>query len=129
MAQQPKKHMNTPCPYSKEFIAARKADLLTRKEQILNQLQTIGHKDADHVDNFDANFPEYGDKEDDNATEVADYAGNLSMEETLETTVEMIDRALSKIEDGTYGIDEKTGNWIEADRLVVMPTATKNTHN
>lgn len=121
--------MNTKCPYSKDFIEARKNDLLSRKAQIFEQLQSIGHKDVDNNSDFSANFPEYGTKEDDNATEVADYAGNLSMEETLETTVEMIDKALAKIEAGTYGIDEKTGDWIESERLVVMPTATKNTHN
>ncbi len=129
MAYSQKTHMNKNCPYSKDFIEARKQDLLNRKKLILEQLQAIGHKGNDVDNDYDANFPEYGTKEDDNATEVADYAGNLSMEETLETTVEMIDKALLKIDNGTYGIDEKTGDWIEAERLVVMPTATKNTYN
>jgi RNA polymerase-binding transcription factor DksA len=117
-----------PCPYLPEFIEARKADLLNRKKQTLEQLKSISHKNVAENDAFDADFPNYGDKEDDNATEVADYAGNLSMEEILKTTLEMIDKALNKIELGTYGIDEKTGEWINPERLIVMPTATKNTH-
>ena len=121
--------MTTKCPYTKQFIEARKEDLLSRKLQITEQLKSISHKDSDHEGDFDANFPEYGEKEDDNATEVADYAGNLSMEETLKTTLEMIEKALIKIDNGTYGKDEKSGEWIDADRLTVMPTATKNTHS
>ena len=96
--------MTTKCPYTKQFIEARKEDLLSRKLQITEQLKSISHKDSDHEGDFDANFPEYGEKEDDNATEVADYAGNLSMEETLKTTLEMIEKALIKIDNGTYGI-------------------------
>ena len=121
--------MTTKCPYSKAFIEARKNDLIARKEQILEQLKSISHKGSENDNEFDANFPEYGDKEDDNATEVADYAGNLSMEETLQTTLEMINKALVKIETGQYGLDEKSGKWIDAERLEVMPTATKNTHS
>ncbi len=119
---------NSKSPYSSEFIEARKMDLLARKSAILEQLQSLGHKDSTNEAEFDVNFPDYGDKEDDNATEVAEYASNLSMEENLETTLEMIDKALLKIDQGTYGLDEKTGEWISAERLAVMPTATKNTH-
>lgn len=121
--------MKNNCPYTSEFINDRKMDLLERKKEVLEQLQSLGHKDATNESEFDVNFPDYGDKEDDNATEVAEYASSLSMEENLETTLEMIDKALLKIDQGTYGIDEKTGDWIDPERLIVMPTATKNTHN
>jgi RNA polymerase-binding transcription factor DksA len=52
---------------------------------------------------YDAKFPDFGDKEDDNAAEVEIFERNLSMEKNLEVSLFNVDKALRKIEDGTYG--------------------------
>ena len=66
-----------------------------------------------------------GDKEDDNAAEVAAFESNLSLEETFEQSIEMVNKALSKLENNTYGLCEKCDNPIAKERLEIMPTATK----
>lgn len=47
----------------------------------------------------------------------------------LETRYQNITRALTKIEDGTYGICEISGSPIEPERLAVYPAARTNIEN
>ncbi len=95
-----------------------------RKQELIKQLETVGHK-AEGEDNYDANFPQYGDSAEDNAIEVADYATNLSLERELEPELKDIDKALERIKEGTYGKCEKCGQDIDLARLKVMPSATE----
>src|SRR3989338_9901313 len=112
-------------PFSPEFIKKVKNDMLKRKEEVKNQLATFAEKDPKREDNYNADYPEFGDKEDENAAEVAVFESNLSLEDTLEQSLEMINRALQKIENGTYGLCEKCGETINEERLKIMPMATK----
>ncbi|MFA6304175.1 MAG: TraR/DksA C4-type zinc finger protein [Patescibacteria group bacterium] len=109
----------------KNFISEIKADLLARKNHLEEQLSSFAKADPHQKDNYNSDFPKYGDKEDENAAEVAVFEGNLSLEETLEQSLEMINRSLKKIDEGTYGICEKCGQAILPERLKIMPTATK----
>jgi RNA polymerase-binding transcription factor DksA len=59
----------------------------------------------------------------DNALEVTAFEGNVAMEETLEMSLETTERALKKIEEGTYGTCEKCGQLIEPKRLEAFPSA------
>ena len=111
--------------FSPEFFKEIKKILLQRKDKIKNQLQSFAEKDPRQEDNYNSDFPQFGDKEDENAAEVAAFEGNLSLEETLEQSLEMINRALKKIEDKTFGLCEKCGAPINQERLKIMPTATK----
>jgi len=110
---------------SKDFLNSIKEDLLIRKEKLKKQLASFAEKDPNQEDNYNSDFPEFGDKEDENAAEVAAFEGNLSLEDTLEQSIEMINKALKKIELGVYGLCEKCGETINEDRLKIMPTATK----
>ncbi len=117
--------MTNKSPYSKEFLKEIKGVLLARREKIEDQLKGFAKTDPKQKFNYNSNFPQFGDKEDENAAEVAAFEGNLSLEETLEQSIEMINKALKKMEDGSYGICEKTGEPIGEARLRIMPTATK----
>ncbi len=108
-----------------EFIAKIKESLLNRKKDLEEQLQSFASSDPYQKGNYNSDFPKFGDKEDDNAAEVAVFESNLSLEETLEQSLEMINRSLKKIEDGTFGLCEKCGQLIDLKRLEIMPTATK----
>ena len=46
--------------------------------------------------------------------------------ESLRANLEEIDAALARVDDGSYGIDEVTGEPIAAERLEVFPTARTN---
>ena len=110
---------------SQAFLKNIKENLLERKAKLKAQLNTFAEKDPKQEDNYNSDFPEFGDKEDENAAEVAVFESNLSLEDTLEQSLEMINRALQKIENGTYGLCEKCGETINEERLKIMPTATK----
>lgn len=108
----------------KAFLEAQRALLEERKTQLMRELKIGGVKDI-HADNeYDAVFPDYGEKEDENAAEVAAFEENLSMEKNLEVSLFNVNKALKKIEDGTYGICEKCGNMIDPARLQAFPSAT-----
>lgn len=115
--------------YSQQFVDDRKKNLEERKTQVINQLKSFANQDPHQSTNFNADFPKYGDEEDDNAAEVAAFEGSLFLEKTLETSLEMINKALAKIGDGTYGQCEKCGEYITEERLIAMPTATRCTNN
>ncbi len=104
------------------FINDRKNDLEQRKNELLKEL----NMDAVKVtgDDYDARFPDFGEKEDENAAEVAMFEKNLSMEKTLEVSLFNVKRALEKIEAGNYGICEKCGAPINPKRLEAFPSAS-----
>lgn len=111
--------------FSQQSLEEIKKDLNERKNKLVEQLKSFANPDPHQKGNFNSDFPKYGDDEDDNAAEVAAFEGNLHLEETFETSLEMINRALKKIEDGGYGLCEKCGLAIDEERLRAMPTATR----
>lgn len=111
--------------YSPQFLEERRNNLESRKIAVINQLKSFADPDPRQASNFNADFPKYGDDEDENAAEVAAYEGNLYLEETLETSLEMVNKAIDKIANGTYGLCEKCGSYINEERLIAMPTATR----
>jgi RNA polymerase-binding transcription factor DksA len=62
----------------------------------------------------------------DNASDTAQRTEDLSILEALEKELEEIDAALGRVADGTYGIDEQTGEPIDPARLEAVPTARTN---
>lgn len=106
------------------FLEAQRKLLEERKNQLMRELKIGGVKDI-HADNeYDATFPDYGEKEDENAAEVAAFEENLSMEKNLEVSLFNVNKALKKIADHTYGICEKCGTMIDPARLQAFPSAT-----
>ena len=50
---------------------------------------------------------------------------DLAILEQLETELAELQAALARIDDGTYGVDEVTGEPIDPERLEVFPTAAR----
>ena len=107
-----------------KILAEIKAELLARKQQILESLEDISQKDPHEADNLGSKFPEYGDKPDENAQEISDYSTNSAAEKVLEKTLADIEGALSRIEKGTYGICKYCGQPIAPKRLQARPVAS-----
>lgn len=117
--------MTAKATYSKEFIQEMKERLESEKERLQKSLSRFAHRTgAKSADDYDTNFPEYGDDEDENAAEIAEYSNNLSLEQDLEKELRDINNALQRIEDGLYGIDKYTGEPIGEARLRARPTST-----
>jgi DnaK suppressor protein len=62
----------------------------------------------------------------DQGSETFEREKDLSILEGLEEELAEIEAALQRVDDGTYGIDEVTGEPIDAARLDAIPTARTN---
>lgn len=107
-----------------QTLSEIKNSLLVRREQISGELQELAKKDDHEADNLGARFPEYGSKPDENAQEISDYTTNFATEKILEKTMEDIDSALDRMEDGTYGICKYCKQPISVKRLIARPVAS-----
>jgi RNA polymerase-binding transcription factor DksA len=96
--------------------------LVEKRERILSELNSVAVKDKTSS-GYEVKYQNLGEDEEDNAQEQENYERDISLEATLEQTLEAIDRALFRIEDGTYGRDIHTGELIDERRLDVLPEA------
>ncbi len=62
----------------------------------------------------------------DTATETFELEKDLSILEQLENELSELQAALARVDDGTYGVDEVTGEPIDPERLEAFPTARTN---
>lgn len=94
-----------------EIIKKQKNALLEEKNRLEKKIRELKQ------------YPDYGQNEDDNAKETADYENNLSVEEQLVFLLSKVNKALKAIENGTYGECRQCVKEIEAKRLEIMPYA------
>lgn len=111
--------------YEQSFIDAQKKTLTGEKERLEKQLHGMTGDDDFNKDKVQVKWDEMGDKEEDNAVEVAQYQDSISLERKLEEQLERINDAIDRIEKGTYGLCEVCGNPIEQQRLGVNPSAVR----
>ena len=109
--------------FSKEFIAARKKDLLKIKKRVESEIGHISECSLREDEECKAKFPNYGDKEEDNATEVDVYENYTSLEASLNKLLEEVNSALKKIEKGDYGECDNCEKLISKRRLEAFPEA------
>ncbi|MFZ5390761.1 MAG: TraR/DksA family transcriptional regulator [Patescibacteria group bacterium] len=99
-------------------------------KQILNQTRARLKAELDSTtlssaDKSDKNaWPEYGDKEDENAAEVATFSDKLSLHKALEETLEDVEAALQRLADGSYGICKHCQKEIDERRLRARPESS-----
>jgi DnaK suppressor protein len=108
----------------KKTLEEIKKQLLAQKKQLLNDLSNLSRRDDHETDDRTTRFPEYGDKPDENAQEISDYSNDVAMEKVLEKSLSDIEKALTNIEKGTYGICKYCGQEIAEKRLLARPTAS-----
>ncbi len=110
--------------FSPDFLEKIKKALLEEKGRLEKELAKFAKKNPRLADDYNSRFPEYGDKEDENAAEVAEYATNLSLEDTLERTLRDVNTALEKIAKEKYGVCKYCKKPIETRRLLARPTSS-----
>jgi len=98
--------------------------LQEEKSKLENELSKFTKKNTRVSGDFDSTFPEYGDKEDENAAEVADYVARLPLEHSLENQLRDVNQALERIKKGTYGICKYCKKPIKEDRILARPTSS-----
>ncbi|MDD4900983.1 MAG: TraR/DksA family transcriptional regulator [Patescibacteria group bacterium] len=107
----------------KKIIEKIKQDLLARKRQVESDLKSFTKKDTHEKDEHRTEFPNYGDKNDENVQEIDEYTTNLATEKVLEKLLRDIDNALSRIKQGAYGICKYCKKEIGEKRLLARPMA------
>ena len=106
---------------SKEFLKKSETVLNAEKERLEQELAKIGKPSGKNDADFQTAWEDYGDKEDENAAEVAAYSDSLGLEATFEPELRDVVQALGRLADGTYGICTSCGKEIGEARLTVRP--------
>lgn len=104
-----------------EFINDIKVKLAADKESLERQLAEFAAQNPKNADDQVTQFPNLGDKDDENAEEVDAYSTNLTLERTLESDLRDINAALQKIAEGKYGICKYCNKEIDEKRLLARP--------
>jgi len=101
----------------KKILEKIKNGLLAKKQEIEEELEKTKNESGTEK-------PEYGDKEDENAAEVAELSDNLSIEDSLEHSLHDIVKALGRIDDESYGVCKYCGRPIDEKRLLARPVSS-----
>ena len=109
----------------KQFIETQKQKLLEKKEKLSKQLEELTQDKEFDKNKVQAKWEDLGDKEEDSASEVADFQDKISLERKLEESLERINNALKEIDEGTYGKCKKCSGEIQKARLEAYPEADK----
>ncbi len=107
------------------LLKTMKERLLEEKARLEQELSQFSHRNpkAKETD-FNADFPNVGDKEDENAAEVAQFSDNLSLEGELEKALRDVESAMKLMKEGKYGKCKYCGQEIDVKRLEARPTST-----
>jgi DnaK suppressor protein len=108
----------------KELLTKIEAQLNEEKTRLTKELEELAKLNPKNSSDYEAKFPNLGDKEDENAEEVDTYSTNLTLERTLESTLRDIVKALDHIKKGTYGICKYCSKEIDEKRLLARPASS-----
>lgn len=108
---------------SADLIKKIEGLLTEEKQKLETKLQGMS-KEGSAVMGDKVAFPNYGDSEDDNVREVADYEANASIEEDTEKQLRDVKSALKRIAEGKYGVCKYCKKIIEEKRLLARPTSS-----
>lgn len=103
-----------------------KTRLLEEKQRLEEGLASIGRRNPHNPKDWEALPSEKGMEADpyDQAENLESYAENSAILSDLEIRYNTVLSALSRIEDGTYGVCDVGGEKIEEARLTADPAAT-----
>jgi len=110
-------------PIDPELARERIAEEQNRVEGLIaglrDELGTSENEDVSELSDYDQHPADMG-------TETFEREKDLSILEQLEAELSELQAALERIDNGTYGIDEVTGEPIDPARLEALPSARTN---
>lgn len=105
----------------KETLKQIKKELEAEKDRLEKELGNIAKKKGKK---FTPVYPEYGNKDEENAAEMEEYEIHLALDKNLEKLLSEVINTLIKIEKGTYGQCENCNQDIGEERLQAFPSAS-----
>ncbi len=108
-----------------QFFKEMQLALAEEKQKLESELAGLTHRtNQPHGAILTVEYANFGESEDENASEIAQYGDNLSLEQELESALKDVESALAAIEGGTYGVCKYCKQKISDDRLRARPTST-----
>jgi RNA polymerase-binding protein DksA len=108
-------------PYTKKELGDLRKRLLDEKEQLEAQLSTIEEATFANSQSDISGEVSFDDENADAGTFTFERERDLSIENNVRDLLHKIDRALSRMSDGTYGACSRCGKPIEKARLKALP--------
>jgi len=106
--------------------SARKA-LETERDRVQGLVADLRNEGLDQEESEQSGeLTHYDQHPADQASDTFEREKDLAILEGLENELAEIEAALQRLDDGTYGIDENTGEPIAAERLSAYPAARTN---
>ena len=115
----------TKSPFSAKELSGLRKQLVEEREQLQKQAAGIeessfGNAQSELTGDLASFDEEYADA----ATETFEREKDLSITNNIRDLTDQIDRALERIDEGTYGLCERCGRPIEKARIKALPYAT-----
>jgi DnaK suppressor protein len=104
------------------FIEKQKGRLVDLKEELLRVRRGMGEDERSRAEQ-EGDFSEHDSG--DMSREIFNREMDATIGEQVERRLEDVDRALQKIEEGTYGLSDVSGDPIPQGRLEAMPEAVR----
>lgn len=107
-----------------KFFQIIQNKLLKEKKRLKEELSQFTRQSIHNKDDYQAQFPDFGDKEDENVAEIAIYGDRLSLERSLEKKLKDVNTALNRMKEGNYGICQYCKKSINEKRLLARPESS-----
>lgn len=111
-------------PFTQAFLDNIKLMLLDERVRLQKELSHVATKPNNAGGAYETTMSDYGDKDDENALEVAEYTTNKPLEITLEKTLRDVEKSLERLEKGGYGICKYCDQPIDEKRLMARATSS-----
>ncbi len=110
---------------NKSLLEENKKKLLAEQKRLKQVLSHEGKFEGkgEFPGDYKPQFTEAGSEEGENASEVEQFQNDLSVTEDLEDRLTLVESALKRIENGSYGKCTVGGEEIEESRLQAEPAA------
>jgi DnaK suppressor protein len=103
--------------------------LLAERERVQGLIDGVRNDLGEESQEFGEEFQDPNRADQDpvpDGSETVEREKDLAILEALERDLAEVEAALARIDDGTYGIDEVTGEPIDPERLEALPTTRTN---
>ncbi|HEX9992728.1 MAG TPA: TraR/DksA C4-type zinc finger protein [Acidimicrobiales bacterium] len=110
-------------PFPPEFLEQQRAALLDERATYLRQAESLRAEADALVADFEPGDVQFDEESGEGDTISVERERDLALSASARAILEEIDRALAKLDTGTYGICEVSGQPIPAERLEAIPWA------
>ncbi len=121
------------------FVEEQKKALEEEHDRLVEELKSFARPDPRMKDDWDAQFPQFGTEEgsgpashdalEQAGDEVEEYETRIEAEHSLESRLLEVNKALSRIKEGNYGICLACKKEISPERLKANPAAEFHTEH